>query len=119
VFHAAGANQTSDFQRINNLLQVSSAFGRTMETMNTKLTSLVAYPFLLQIDDARTRENVIAAACEGYAFPTNLDHDVPIGGLAPSSEADTVRTAVSERWPIERLRAALEAHAQRRRGLEG
>jgi ectoine hydroxylase-related dioxygenase (phytanoyl-CoA dioxygenase family) len=119
VMHGAGANVTSDFQRINNLLQVSSAFGRTMETMNTDLTSLAAYPFLLAIDDERTRENVIGAACEGYAFPTNLDHDPPIGGLAPRSPADTVRTAVDERWPIERLRKELEAHQARRRGLEG
>jgi ectoine hydroxylase-related dioxygenase (phytanoyl-CoA dioxygenase family) len=117
VFHAAGANLTSDFQRINNLLQVSSAFGRTMETMNTDLTALAVYPYLLDIGDARIRENVIAAACEGYAFPTNLDKDVPIGGLAPPSQADTIRKAVAERWPIERLRAELDAHAERRRGL--
>ena len=118
VFHAAGANHTTDFERINNLLQVSSAFGRTMETMNTELTTLAAYPYLLEIDDLRTRENVIAAACEGYAFPTNLDHDVPIGGLAPPSPADTVRKAVAERWPIGQLLGELRAHAERRRGLD-
>ncbi len=119
VFHAAGANMTTDFERMANLLQVSSAFGRTMETMNTDLTTLAAYPFLLAIDDERTRENVIAAACEGFAFPTNLDHDVPIGGLAPPSQADMARVAVSERWPIERVRSEIEAHELRRRGLEG
>lgn len=119
VFHAAGANQTTDFQRINNLLQVSSAFGRTMETMNTDLTTLAVYPSLLTIDDERTRENLIAAACEGYAFPTNLDHDVPIGGLAPPSQADMVRIAVAERWPLERLRTEFAARNERRRGLEG
>ena len=62
---------------------------------------------------------MIAAACEGYAFPTNLDFDPPIAGLAPASPADTVRTAVAERWPVERLRKELEAHRARRRGLEG
>lgn len=119
LMHGAGANATADFQRINNLLQVSSAFGRTMETMNTDLTTLAAYPHLLAIDDERTRENVIAAACEGYAFPTNLDEDPPVGGLAPASPADTVREAVAERRPIERLRKELEAHRARRRGLGG
>ena len=54
VMHGAGANRTTDFHRINNLLQVSSAFGRTMETMNTDLTTLAAYPHLLEIDDERT-----------------------------------------------------------------
>ncbi len=119
LMHGAGANTTADFQRINNLLQVSSAFGRTMETLNTDLTTLAAYPHLLKIDDERRRENVIAAACEGYAFPTNLDEDPPVRGLAPPSQADTVRTAVGERWPIERLHKELEAHKTRRRGLEG
>jgi ectoine hydroxylase-related dioxygenase (phytanoyl-CoA dioxygenase family) len=119
LMHGAGANTTTDFHRINNLLQVSSAFGRTMETMNTDLTTLAAYPYLLEIDDERTSENVIAAAAEGYAFPTNLDYDPPLAGLAPASPADTLRTAIAERWPIERLQKELEGHKSRRRGLEG
>jgi ectoine hydroxylase-related dioxygenase (phytanoyl-CoA dioxygenase family) len=119
VFHGAGANQTADFQRMANLLQVSSAFGRTMETMNTDLTTLAVYPYLLELDDERTRENLIAAACEGYAFPTNLDNDVPIGGLAPPSQSDLVHTAVTERWSIERLQSEFDARNARRRGLEG
>jgi ectoine hydroxylase-related dioxygenase (phytanoyl-CoA dioxygenase family) len=118
VFHGAGANVTTDFLRMNNLLQVSSAFGRTMETMNTDLTALAVYPYLLEIEDPRTLENVIAAACEGYAFPTNLDLDPPLGGLAPPSQTDLVHTAVAERWPIERLRTEFAARNDRRRGLE-
>jgi hypothetical protein len=102
---------------MNNLLQVSSAFGRTMETMNTDLTALAVYPYLHQIEDERALENVIAAACEGYAFPTNLDKDPPIGGLAPASQADIVRAAVAERWPIERVREEFAARNERRRGL--
>jgi ectoine hydroxylase-related dioxygenase (phytanoyl-CoA dioxygenase family) len=117
VFHAAGANVTPNRFRINNLLQVSSAFGRTMETMNTDLTALAVYPHLLAIDDERTRENVISAACAGYAFPTNLDFDKPIGGLAPASQADDIRRALTERWPIDRVRTVLAARAGRRRGL--
>lgn len=119
LMHGAGANVTDGFQRMANLLQVSSPFGRTMETMNTDLTSLAAYPYLLDIADERTRENVIAAACEGYAFPTNLDRDPPLGGLAPPSQADIVRRAVAERWPLERLRAEFEARNARRAALEG
>jgi ectoine hydroxylase-related dioxygenase (phytanoyl-CoA dioxygenase family) len=117
VFHAAGANVTEDRYRINNLLQVSSAFGRTMETMNTDLTTLAAYPHLLEIEDEVERENVIAAACAGYAFPTNLDLDPPIGGLAPASQADLVRRAVAERWTLGRLRELLAERAACKRGL--
>lgn len=118
VMHGAGANHTTDFQRIANLLQVSSAFGRTMETMNPDLTSLAVYPYLLTIDDECTRDNLIAAAASGYAFPTNLDYDPPIGGLAPASQADDLRTAVAERWPIQRLRDAFDQRTARRRSLD-
>ncbi len=119
VFHAAGANVTADRFRMNNLLQVSSPFGRTMETMDTDLTTLALFPLLSRIEDEQERENVIAAACAGYAFPTNLDHDKPIGGLAPASQADDVRRALAEGWSLEQLRADLDDRAQRRRGLAG
>ena len=117
LFHGAGANLTSDFQRMANLLQVSSAFGRTMETMNTDITTLAAFPHLAGLADDRARENVIAAACEGYAFPTNLDHDPPIGGLAPPSQADMVRRALAEGWTLDQVRAELARRDERRRGL--
>jgi hypothetical protein len=39
---------------------------------------------------------VIAAAAEGYAFPTNLDRDPPIGGLAPTSQADVMHKALAD-----------------------
>jgi hypothetical protein len=29
----------------------------------------------------------IASTAEGYAFPTNLDRDPPVGGLAPETQA--------------------------------
>ena len=119
VMHGAGANETTDFQRMANLLQVSSAFGRAMETMNPDLTALAVYPFLLTIDDERTRENLIAAASAGYAFPTNLDYDPPLAGLAPLSQADMVRQALIERWPIDRLRSVFEERNARRRALDG
>lgn len=119
VMHGAGANETTDFQRMANLLQVSSAFGRAMETMNPDLTALAAYPFLLTIDDVRSRENLIAAAAAGYPFPTNLDYDPPLAGLAPMSQADMVRQALNEQWPIDRLELVFEERNARRRALDG
>jgi ectoine hydroxylase-related dioxygenase (phytanoyl-CoA dioxygenase family) len=117
VMHGAGANVTTDFERLVNLLQVSSAFGRPMETMTPDITALAAYPLLAGIADERTRENVIAAACEGYAFPTNLDNDPPIGGLAPPSQADIVRQAVADGWSTDQVRDAFAARNERRSGL--
>src|SRR3712207_9357186 len=40
--------------------------------------------------EKRTLRIVVAASAEGYAFPTNLDHDQPIGGLAPETQAELV-----------------------------
>ena len=60
-------------------------------------------------------DNVIAASAEGYAFPTNLDRDQPIGGIAPQTQADLVRQAVAEDWTQEAFESALDAQAARTR----
>lgn len=57
--------------------------------------------------------NAIAACAEGYSFPTNLDRDPPIGGLAPQSQQALVRQALAERWDPKSLIVALEAQAER------
>ncbi|MFI5695824.1 phytanoyl-CoA dioxygenase family protein [Kribbella sp. NPDC051586] len=115
LFHAAGSNHSSDIKRMANLLQVSSAFGRAMESIDRARMTEAVYPALLAQTDPMAVENVIAATAEGYAFPTNLDRDQPIGGLAPQSQADLLRSAVTERWRPDQLHQALVEHAGRRR----
>jgi hypothetical protein len=39
--------------------------------------------------------NAVAASAEGYAFPTNLDLDQPVGSMAPPSQADLVTEALA------------------------
>jgi hypothetical protein len=56
----------------------------------------------------------VAAAAEGYPFPTNLDSDPPLDGLAPPSQADLVHRALAERWTPDRLRGALAEQSARR-----
>ncbi|MEU9171184.1 phytanoyl-CoA dioxygenase family protein [Streptomyces sp. NPDC048420] len=118
LFHAAGTNRTTDVRRMANLLQVSSAFGRAMETVDREAVSNAVYPVLLRRRtegaDPRWLENVIAASAEGYPFPTNLDSDPPVDGLAPPSQADLVRQALTENWNPRVLRDALRACADRR-----
>jgi ectoine hydroxylase-related dioxygenase (phytanoyl-CoA dioxygenase family) len=80
LFHAAGSNTTNDFHRIGNLLQISSAFGKTMERIDYIKIINHIYPFLLEHLDKKTLseklvENVLICATDGYAFPTNLDYD--------------------------------------------
>ena len=55
--------------------------------------------------------HVVAASAEGYSFPTNLDRDQPIGGLAPQTQAELVARAVGERVDGRELRARLAAQA--------
>ena len=114
LFHAAGSNHSADTRRMANLLQISSAFGRAMESVDRAAMCLALYPELLRMDDPVARDHVIAASAEGYAFPTDLDLDQPIGGLAPPSQADVLRQAVADRWPPARLETALADHAARR-----
>ena len=47
LFHGAGTNVSADIQRVANLLQVSSAFGRAMEAVDRDLVTLSVYPVLL------------------------------------------------------------------------
>ncbi|MBC2900584.1 phytanoyl-CoA dioxygenase family protein [Streptomyces cupreus] len=118
LFHAAGTNRSTDIRRMANLLQVSSAFGRAMETVDREAVVNAVYPVLLKRRsegaDETGLENVIAASAEGYPFPTNLDSDPPVDGLAPPSQADVVRRALAETWTPEALRDELRAGAERR-----
>jgi ectoine hydroxylase-related dioxygenase (phytanoyl-CoA dioxygenase family) len=118
LFHAAGTNRSAHIRRTANLLQVSSAFGRAMETVDREAVVGAVFPVLLERRsegaDEAWLENVIAASAEGYPFPTNLDSDPPVDGLAPPSQADVVRRALREAWTPGALREELRAGAERR-----
>jgi ectoine hydroxylase-related dioxygenase (phytanoyl-CoA dioxygenase family) len=118
LFHAAGANRTTRVHRMANLLQVSSAFGRAMEAVDRVSMSAALFPALLAMRDAGAAPamiaNAIAACAEGYAFPTNLDLDQPIDGLAPMTQAEILGQAVADGWPPRRLEAELGAWSARR-----
>ncbi len=101
IFHGAGANTSPDIHRLANLLQVSSAFGRAMETIDRDKMCKLLYPHAVQArTDGRLQDGalsaVIAASAEGYSFPTNLDRDPPTNGLAPETQAAFFQRALSE-----------------------
>jgi ectoine hydroxylase-related dioxygenase (phytanoyl-CoA dioxygenase family) len=112
VIHGAGTNRSADVRRMANLLQVSSAFGRAMESVDRDRVCRAVYPALRA---HAAPEHAVAAAAEGYPFPTNLDRDPPVDGLAPPSQADLVRRALAEDWSPEAFEAALTEHSDRRR----
>ncbi|MDW3215735.1 MAG: phytanoyl-CoA dioxygenase family protein [Ilumatobacteraceae bacterium] len=119
LFHAAGSNVTADVRRMANLLQISSAMARAMETMDRIRMTNAVYPALLDRQaagtDADALGNALTAVADGYAFPTNLDNDPPLGGLTPPSHLDILRDALTEGASPEELAARLDALAARRR----
>ena len=91
IFHAAGSNVSSNIHRMANLLQVSSAFGRAMETIDRAKMCVLSYPKAFKYFNDQTLsiseiKAAVAATAEGYSFPTNLDNDPPKGGLAPETQ---------------------------------
>ena len=114
LFHAAGANTSKDVHRMANLLQVSSAFGRAMESIDRTAMCKAVYSEMAKLQGAR-RQAAIAACAEGYAFPTNLDRDPPVGGLAPQTQAALFHAALDAGWSAAEFGKALDAQAARKR----
>lgn len=75
LFHAAGENQTVDVERKANLLQVSSAFGKPMESIDTLPLVRMCWRELSGNYGiwGKTPElkASVAAIAEGYPFPTS------------------------------------------------
>ena len=119
VFHGAGTNVSADVQRMANLLQVSSAFGRAMETVDRTKTAKAVYPVLRdrRAAGATLQEltPALTAAADGYPFPTNLDLDPNVGGLTPLSQTELLERALREDWDVARAHAELDAYAARHR----
>lgn len=119
LLHAAGTNRTADVKRMVNLFQVSSAYGRAMESVDRTRMVKALYPVwrAAQADGSLTPAQIacgLAASAEGYSFPTNLDRDPPLGGMAPKTQSALVAEALAADWPEAQLFAALEAQAARK-----
>lgn len=103
LIHAAGENHTepgpTGIDRSANLLQISSAFGKTMEKIDHEKIVIACWDDLLKVDLTDLEaESVVRAMTEGYPFPTNLDQRPPApGGMAPESQTDIVLRALKDR----------------------
>ena len=90
-----------------------------METVDRVRVSQALYPLLLARQERdswsdKQTANVVAASAEAYSFPTNLDRDQPIDGLAPETQAQLVHKALREQWTPPTFLGALEEHSRRR-----
>ena len=120
LFHAGGENRTQSIQRMANLLQVSSAMGRAMESVDRDAMCRRLYPVLKDLKERGALDTgdiaaAIASCAEGYSFPTNLDTDPPIGGLAPETQADVFHRALRDAMSPDAFNAELTARAARRK----
>ena len=118
LFHGAGSN-VSENDRLANLVQISSSFGRTMETLNHNVMAEAVYPALKKRVEAGTIsqrhvQDAIASVADGYSFPTNLDSDAPIGGNAPETSQQLLIRALEDGWDVGELKEKLSAYAKRR-----
>lgn len=113
LFHAAGANVSEDVKRMANLLQISSAFGKTMESVDS-------LPLLEQCWEqivakfkreglSEEMNALLAAIVTPYPFPTNMDKNPPRpGGLTPLGELDIVLEALNQGWSKSKVASELE-----------
>ena len=90
-----------------------------MESVDRLKMSLALYPALQKLVaggaiTAEAADNAIAASAEGYAFPTNLDRDPPVGGMAPQSQQALIREALAENWTPDAFAKEAEAQAWRK-----
>jgi ectoine hydroxylase-related dioxygenase (phytanoyl-CoA dioxygenase family) len=116
LFHGAGTNVSTDIQRMANLLQVSSGFGRAMEQVDRARVVDAVYPALRASGlGPEGLAHAVAASAEGYPFPTNLDLDQPVDGLTPVTQSQLVHRALAEGWDGTALTAALGDYTARRR----
>jgi len=106
LFHAAGENTSQDIARMVNLIQACSPLARAMESIDRTAMARAIYPHLAKMPEEKARL-IIAMTADGYSFPTNLDLDPPLYGLAPETHQDIMLRAYQENWSQEKLDQAL------------
>jgi len=116
TFHQPGVNVT-DGERVANLLQVSAAFGRSMESCDRLGMSKSVFPVMKrwdeEIKDGKSDksklqlEALIAATASDYGYPHVIDNAVR---GSPNSQAELIKKALEEGTETNQVLDALEAY---------
>jgi len=119
LIHAAGENHTQNFYRTANLFQISSVFGKPMETIDhaglcRTLYALLQNDWITEKWDPVEKECLITAIADSYAFPTNLDKEVTEYEMAPESMAQLLEKALNNNWTQDQFDKALDGQINRR-----
>jgi hypothetical protein len=62
----------------------------------------------------KAADNAIASSAEGYSFPTNLDRDPPLGGLATETQQALFHRALDAKWDPAVFLESLEKQARKK-----
>ena len=109
LMHGAGANTSADVERMANLLQISSAFGKQMESIDQQRMQLACYHQLtVAILSSDELSAVATALSDSYPFSSNMDRDAPGASLRPLSGRDLLLQGIEENWSQQRLQNALQ-----------
>ncbi|GFZ51340.1 hypothetical protein JCM24511_09100 [Saitozyma sp. JCM 24511] len=120
LFHAAGDNDSTDFDRWANLLQVSACWGKPMESVDATAVLRAVWPHVQNLarkagHDAPGVQALLKAICDGYSFPTNLDKDPPPpDGHCPPTQLDRAFRALESDQTTSQLEEVLERYEQMR-----
>ena len=93
LMHGAGANTSVDVQRMVNLLQISSAFGKAMESIDQQRMQLACYDDLSKTKLSNEELSAVATALSGR---------------------DILLEALEQQWPLKQLEEALYALSWRK-----
>lgn len=118
LFHAAGTNHTSDIHRRANLFQMSSVFGKPMESVDLALITESVYEALQSEMGAfseREWECLLTCITDGYPFPTNLDTDPPRGSLAPQTHRQLLQHSLTHQLSLEEFCLAQKRQSEKRK----
>jgi ectoine hydroxylase-related dioxygenase (phytanoyl-CoA dioxygenase family) len=115
IYHAAGANSSNaqeNFIRKANLLQISSAYGRPMEMVESiplieRSWDVLSSKYADEGEQSERVEAFVKAVAKGYNFPTNLDRRIG-GPVSLESEQQVVLMALKEGWGKDKVMAVLK-----------
>ncbi|KAF2646546.1 phytanoyl-CoA dioxygenase-like protein [Massarina eburnea CBS 473.64] len=113
LFHAAGQNDSDSILRSANLFQISSAFGKPMEMVDTYPLIEKSWEGLQEMYKKNGLSEEVKAfisnVAEGYPFPTNLDRRVPeTAGMAPESEQELLIKGLEKGWTTKEVLAKVK-----------
>ncbi|GMK59273.1 hypothetical protein CspeluHIS016_0702880 [Cutaneotrichosporon spelunceum] len=119
LFHAAGSNTTEDVQRSANLLQISAAWGKPMETVDRSAIVKAVWEEMAAFCACAgegEKAALLAAVPDAYSFPTNLDNDPPpAGGHCPPTQAERVARGLEEGVDADEMGRQIDAYDAMRR----